>query len=157
MPDYILCPICRNPVPQGQPCPNCAGEAQPNAGAYVPPAPVQPPAAAVPDAAFFQPESARYDSEEYRRLMQKTYAPMGAWSIFFTLLLFSVPVVGFLFALIFACGGCAKKQKTALARAYLLLTLFGVLFVVLLVVLALVFGEVAYFSAGVAPSFPGVF
>ena len=155
MPDYVLCPNCKSPAIQGEPCGVCeklraaeeahAAEAasnpveeQPvepslqeqafvsaeggvNAAPFAPPPPMQ-------YGSLFEEEAVVPDSAAYRRLMEKTFVPMGAWSVFGTWLLFLIPVIGFIFAVVFACGGCRKRQKTSFARAYLLLVLFSFLF-----------------------------
>lgn len=140
MPDYILCPVCHNPALKDEPCGVCAARAKEAASAS-PVAPAAPVAPISPEVAAQQyndlfasapvspapAPTAAPDATEYRRLMESTYAPMGAWSIFGTLLLFSVPLVGLIFAVIFACGGCRKKQKASIARGYLLFVLFGLL------------------------------
>lgn len=137
MPDYILCPVCHNPALKDEPCGVCAARAKEAASAA--PAssvePISPEVAAQQYNDLFASApvspapapTAAPDATEYRRLMDATYAPMGAWSVFGTLLLFCVPLIGFIFAVIFACGGCRKKQKASLARGYLLFVLFGLL------------------------------
>lgn len=149
MSEYVLCPTCRNPALAGEPCAVCAErrarEAAEAREGFAPaadaPAAANAAAAAGAYTTLFEEEKTP-DSEDYQRLMRRTYAPMGAWSSFGVLLLFSVPVIGLLFAIVFACGGCQKKQKAALARGYLLLVLFSLVLAVLsaLVVLLLLGG-----------------
>ncbi|MBQ2731395.1 MAG: hypothetical protein IJF24_05165 [Clostridia bacterium] len=137
MPDYILCPVCHNPALKDEPCGVCAARAKEAASAAPasPVAPISPEVAAQQYNDLFASApvspapapTAAPDATEYRRLMDATYAPMGAWNVFGTLLLFCVPLIGFIFAVIFACGGCRKKQKASLARGYLLFVLFGLL------------------------------
>ena len=124
--------------------------------AYVPPQNVK--QVAVPETPVSAP-AAQYnalfeekktpDSKAYRRLLDKTYAPMSAWNVFGVLLLFAVPIIGFIFAVVFACGGCRKKQKATFARGYLLVLLFSLLF-------ALILGAVFIWlvSAGILPLAP---
>ncbi|MBR6530267.1 MAG: hypothetical protein IKT43_02515 [Clostridia bacterium] len=124
--------------------------------AYVPPQNVK--QVAVPETPVSTP-AAQYnalfeekktpDSKAYRRLLDKTYAPMSAWNVFGVLLLFAVPIIGFIFAVVFACGGCRKKQKASFARGYLLVLLFSLLF-------ALILGAVFIWlvSAGILPLAP---
>lgn len=81
-------------------------------------------------------------SPEYSALMEQTYAPMGAWNICGTLLLFCLPVIGLIFAIAFACGACRKEQKKRLARGCLLFILVSlVLGAILTLALALFFWE----------------
>lgn len=146
MPEYVLCPVCNNPAVKGEACAVCEQRraAQAAAPAYTENVQYAAPQTAQYNALFEAPEQT--EGRDYRRLMEKTFAPMGAWSIFGTLLLFSVPVLGFIFAVIFACGACRKKQKRALARGYLLVCALSLLLSLLF------FGTVfALFQMGLLP------
>ncbi len=146
MPEYVLCPNCKSPAVKDEPCAVCeqrrmqeeacaaeevrAAEETPIAAESA--VPVQP----LPEESYSRlyeegQGEPMPDSAAYRRLMEKSFVSMSARSIFGTLLLFLVPVLGLIFAVVFACGGCRKKQKTALARAFLLICL--VLLLLLLV------------------------
>lgn len=49
------------------------------------------------------------------------YEPVTAWGFIGILALFSVPVIGWIFAIVWACGGCRKVNKRNLARGYLMI------------------------------------
>lgn len=66
------------------------------------------------------------DGREYQRLMDRTHAPLSSWSICGLFFLFAIPLIGWIFAIVFACGGCKKHQKTLFARGFLLYTLLTV-------------------------------
>lgn len=55
------------------------------------------------------------------------YEPISAWGFIGILTLFAIPVIGWIFAIIWACGGCRKLNKRNLSRGYLIiLALIGV-------------------------------
>lgn len=66
------------------------------------------------------------------------YKPLGAWAYFLYSLLFSIPLVGFICLLVFACGGTPNINLRNFARSYFC----GLLVVVILAVITvgLVFG-----------------
>ncbi len=68
------------------------------------------------------------------------YAPVSTWGYVGIILLFAIPVIGWIFCLVWACGGCTKINKRNLARAYILA------FVLLVLVLA-VTAALLYFFA----------
>ena len=148
MPEYVLCPICKSPAVKDEPCAVCekkkaeeaarsaeeavAGEEVETSAAPESAIPMPPPPVEQYSHLYEEEKPAEMpDSAAYRRLMEKSFVSMSTWSVFGTILLFLVPVIGFIFAVVFACGGCRKKQKTALARAFLLI--FVALLLVLLV------------------------
>lgn len=49
------------------------------------------------------------------------YEPISAWGFIGILALFAIPVIGWIFAIIWACGGCRKLNKRNLARGYLII------------------------------------
>lgn len=76
--------------------------------------------------------------EAYQELMEESFSPMGAWQYCGALLLMSLPCfIGFIFTVVWACGGCRKKVKTKLAQGLLLYSLIYA-FVTLALTVALV-------------------
>ena len=59
------------------------------------------------------------------------YNPISAWGYVGIFLLFAVPVVGLVFTIVWACGGCRKVNKRNLARGVLLIYLFAVIILVI--------------------------
>lgn len=57
------------------------------------------------------------------------YAVLGSWSFVGSLLLLSIPVVGFILAIVWACGGAHNCNRRNLARAYLLLYAIAIVLV----------------------------
>ncbi|MDY4977170.1 MAG: zinc ribbon domain-containing protein [Clostridia bacterium] len=49
------------------------------------------------------------------------YEPITAWGYIGILVLMAIPVIGWLFAIVWACGGCRKLNKRNLARGYLMI------------------------------------
>ena len=54
------------------------------------------------------------------------YRPLGAWAYFWLSVLFSVPVVGFAFMIVFSCNGNHINRRN-FARSYLIRLIFAVL------------------------------
>ena len=54
------------------------------------------------------------------------YRPLGAWAYFWLSVLFSVPVVGFVFMIVFSCNGNHINRRN-FARSYLIRLIFAVL------------------------------
>ncbi len=62
------------------------------------------------------------------------FKPMSAWSYFWHTILFSIPVVGIVFLIIYAIGGTANINKRSFARSY-----FCVYILMAIVALVLIF------------------
>ena len=60
------------------------------------------------------------------------YAPVSTGAFYGTMFLFAIPVVGLIFAIVWACGGCRKKNLRNYALASILYGLTGVLLSVIL-------------------------
>ena len=48
------------------------------------------------------------------------YALVGAWKFFGTMVLFSIPIIGWVFTIVWACGGVYNQNLVRYARAQLL-------------------------------------
>lgn len=72
------------------------------------------------------------------------YRPIGAWGYFGWNLLFSIPIVGFIFMVIFACGGCKNINLRNYSRSFfcalLIVVALVLLYILILVIIALVGG-----------------
>lgn len=68
------------------------------------------------------------------------FKPMGAWSYFGHSLLFSIPMVGFVFLIVFALGGTKNINKRNYARSYFCGLLLVAIIAIIAVVLFLIFG-----------------
>lgn len=70
------------------------------------------------------------------------FRPMSAWSYFWHTILFSIPVVGLVFLIIYAVGGTGNVNKRSFARSY-----FCIYIILAIVVLILLFtGSLAALS-----------
>lgn len=83
-------------------------------------------AAPVPDFPSLYPDAAAPAKEEPAPSFRPpaasdSYAPVSTWRFFGALLLFSVPVVGWVFVVVWACGAVRNRHLCHLARAVLLL------------------------------------
>ena len=109
------------PVYQAQPA-QPVYQAQPAQPVYQQPAqPVYPPQ---------QPaRSASYDGEA-RPGKKSPYAPMSGIGMAVQLFLMSIPVIGLILSILWACGVCRKIARRSLARAWLILLIIGILLLV---------------------------
>lgn len=62
------------------------------------------------------------------------YTPLGAWSYFLYTLLFSIPIIGFIFAIVFAVGGTNRINLRNYARSYFCWLLIMVVLVIILLI-----------------------
>ncbi|MGN0453109.1 MAG: hypothetical protein ACI4GZ_04830 [Ruminococcus sp.] len=65
------------------------------------------------------------------------FKPMGAWSYFGHSILFSIPVVGFIFLIVYAVGGTSNINKRNYARSYFCVYLLLAIIAIVLLVLSL--------------------
>ncbi len=63
------------------------------------------------------------------------YTPISMWGYFGYELLFSIPIVGFIFLCIYAFGGTANKNLKNFARSYFCLFIVVLVLVIILLVL----------------------
>lgn len=73
-----------------------------------------------------------FEKEEISRLPEK-YRPLGAWAYFGLTILFSIPIVGFIFLIIFACSG-SNINRRSFARSYFC----GLIIVLVLLVVVII-------------------
>lgn len=109
-----FCENCGRPLPEGERfCPSCGGVSDPNRKAS-------------PHASAMRPPKG------------SPYAVLGSWSFVGTMLLLSIPVVGCIFAIVWACGGAHNINRRNYARATLLLY-----------AIAIVLALVSFFAFGI--------
>ena len=70
-------------------------------------------------------------------LQNSPYAVLTSWGFVGSLLLMSLPIVGFIITIVWASGGVVNLNRRNLARGYLLLMAIGVV-IYILVIIALV-------------------
>lgn len=136
----MFCPKCGHKNPEGAKfCESCgasfAPDAPPPAQAQAvptpPPAPVAappPPAPAPAPVAYQQPVAPAPDV---------LYPPMSVGQYLGTIILFGIPVVGFILMLVWGFSSDVNKNKKNFALAHLILIVIGI---VLTIVLTVVFG-----------------
>ena len=76
----------------------------------------------------------KYEKDEISRLDPK-YRPLGAWGYFGLTILYSIPLLGFIFLIIFACSD-ANINRRSHARSYfcaLIIILVPIAFIAILV------------------------
>ncbi len=102
-------------------CPNCGTSSAPS---FVAPAPVQNIVQAAPTVKYEIPPENR---------------PLSPWAYFGLQLLFSVPIVGFVFLIVFSCSG-ANINRRNFARSYWCALLIVAAIVLVYVLIAVVLG-----------------
>ena len=80
-------------------------------------------------AAAMTARSASYDGEA-RPGKKSPYAPMSGIGMAIQLFLMSIPVIGLILSILWACGVCRKIARRSLARAWLILLIIGILLLV---------------------------
>ena len=128
-------------------CPNCGKENNDGAfctacGTQIPAANPERPASVPTYAAppRPQPQPVQYPSYVTPEQLPPQYRPLSAWAYFGLQILFAIPIVGFIFLIVFSCSS-GNINRRSFARSYwcgLLIT------VILLVVLYLIFGAAAF-------------
>ena len=69
--------------------------------------------------------------------MPEKYRPLGAWKYFWLNVLFSIPVIGFIFLIIFACSG-KNINRRSYARSFFCGLIIGLIVLAVVVVIAIV-------------------
>lgn len=72
------------------------------------------------------------------------YTPLGAWSYFLYTLLFSIPIIGFIFAIVFAVGGTNRINLRNYARSYFCWLLITVVLVIILLIVGFAIAGTVY-------------
>ena len=125
-----FCPNCGQPMPENASYTNAPyeGPSQETGGSYTGSAPQ-------PD-----PYTARYyvPMETYPVRIPPEYTPISMWGYFGYQILFAIPLIGFIFLIVFALGGTRNINLRNYARSYFCLLI--ILIVLILVVLSLTAG-----------------
>lgn len=81
------------------------------------------------------------EKEEISKLPDK-YRPLGAWAYFGYSILFTIPFIGFICLIIFACSS-ANINRRSFARSYFcVLVIAAILFVVVLLISGISFATI---------------
>jgi len=118
------CEKCGAPLNGARYCPACGAAVVQTPPQPVPPSAQTPPVYAAPTADFEQPPP-----------RGSRYSVMGTGSFMGVMLLFSVPLVGLIFMIVWACGGCKSQTKRNFARANLFWILIGIVITVIVAVI----------------------
>ena len=91
-------------------------------------------------------------SEENNQVnVPEDYKPIGAWGYVGYQILFAIPVVGFIVALVFALGGTQNINLKNYSRSYFIWLLLSILLSIVVVVLVTITG-VAIFGTAASSS-----
>lgn len=140
-------------------CPNCGNELHAGAkfcnscGSKIEvAAPVQEQPQPAPQQPYYQPQQPVYTPTytPAEPAIPAEYAPLSPWKYFWYNILFSIPVVGFVFLIVFSCGGARNLNLRNYARSFFCALLIGVIALVVIVVLCVAagvsFGELIEFN-----------
>lgn len=95
------------------------------------------PAAAPAAPVYYQPQPQQKEFTEND--LPEQYRPLGAWAYFGLQILFSIPIVGLVFLIVFSFSR-GNLNRRSFARSYWCAALVGVAVVVLLLIFAAVLG-----------------
>lgn len=77
-------------------------------------------------------------------MQSSPYAVLSSWGFVGSLLLMSIPIVGFIITIVWASGGVVNLNRRNLARAYLLCLAIGVVIYILLMITLVAAGGSEY-------------
>lgn len=133
----MICPKCGASVGDAQFCPACGTKLDGEVKSEVRnPEPVQPAPQAASQPVQQKPVQQKPVQQAHPIPVQivetppgsgSKYEPVSTAGYFGIILLLSIPIVGFIFSIVWACGGCQKVNKRNLSRAILLLQLIAVI------------------------------
>jgi len=90
---------------------------------------------------YYAPQQPQYTAPAAQApVIPAAYKPLSAWAYFGYQLLFSIPLVGLIMMIVFACGGTENINLRNYARSYFCALLVAVIIVVVVLVLVLVLG-----------------
>lgn len=137
----MICPKCGAAAAQGEKfCKNCGSELPAEPISYAAPAaqqapyaaPAQPQPTYTPPPVYTPPvgQPSGYSPE---------YKPIGAWGYIGYNILFSLPIVGIILLIVFACSN-ENINRRNYARSFLLVMLIAIVLAVVFGILAAIFG-----------------
>ena len=91
-----------------------------------------------------QPVSLSHKELQQQELPPKdhrSYAVIGAWRLFFSLVLLNIPVVGWVFVIVWAVGGVRNIHLRQLARAHLICWAVILLILTLISIISITFSD----------------
>ncbi len=124
-----ICRECGAQVPDASVfCGNCGAEqrrnnngfAEPNAAYYGGPRAYNQPDYSSYAAPQPSPVHAAAAEADPRPPQGSRYAVIGSWGFFWSLILLNIPVVGWVFTIVWACGGVHNYNLQRLARSFLI-------------------------------------
>ena len=70
--------------------------------------------------------------KDFIRTLPAEFRPLSPWAYFGYSLLFSIPLVGLVLVIVFACGGASNINLRKFARSFIILWVFGIIVSVIL-------------------------
>lgn len=68
------------------------------------------------------------------------FKPISAWGYVGYNILFAIPIIGFIFLIVYACGGTQNKNLKNYARSFFCVMLISIILSIIFVILGLIFG-----------------
>lgn len=90
-----------------------------------------------------QKQSQIYPAKLTQEQLPREFKPLGAWAYFGYSLLFGIPVIGLIFAIVFACGGAANINLRNYARSFFCSILVAFILMVVLIVIVFVLSAIS--------------
>lgn len=86
----------------------------------------------------------QYNNQPRSYNIPEEYKPISMWGYFGYNLLFAIPLVGFIVALVFALGGNKNINVRNYAKSYFCLVIIGAVIGIIAAIIFLVFGGLSY-------------
>lgn len=123
-----FCTECGKEIKDGVAfCTECGASAPADAPLVSNPPPMQSDNAPVAAPEQMPPPPAPTNTDAAAPVKGSKFDPMTTGGYIGSMLLMSIPVLGWLIAIIWACGGCRKINKRNLARAMIIMLIIGLL------------------------------
>lgn len=74
------------------------------------------------------------------------YQPISMWGYFGYQILFAIPVIGFIFLIVFACGGKRNVNVKNFARSYFCVLIIWAVIIAIVVAICAATGSISYLT-----------
>ena len=142
----MFCKNCGTAIDDNaQACPTCGTQMNAEQAAPVvepAPAPVVEPAPAPAPTPVYVAPTPIYVTEPQQPRIPEQYEPMGAWAFFWLRILYMIPIVGFIFLIVFSFNDSNLSRRNFTRSYWCGLLVIAVIALIFGVISALIFGSV---------------